>query len=176
MELRTIEPPHLPLIYRAVVHPRDGYRWRFRGATPDFGHFESTFSDGVLAQYLVVERTSGTPQGLVVAYNARFDSGHCSIGFVRLSPGRNGEMLEGMFLLIDQLFRTWPLRKVYAEIPEFNYIHLFGDAEQVAPPFPIEGRLTEHEYFADRWWDLITMSIRRDEWDKAATRWRPFLR
>lgn len=174
--LRPIEPAHFPLMYRATVDPADGFRWRFRGSTPSFAEFQNRLYDGVLCAFVVADKATGQPHGWVTAYNARFDAGHVWLGFVRF-PGasRAGEMTEGLFLLLEHLFSRWSFRKVYAEIPEFNWTHLVGASPDEPFLFPVESRLVGHEYFDGRWWDLLTVAVWRERWDDIATVWRPFL-
>lgn len=174
--LVPIEPGHLPQMYRASVDPDEGFRWRFRGSTPSFAEFQARLYEGVLCSFVVVDRNNGTTHGWVTAYNARFDAGHAWIGFVRF-PGaaRAGEMTEGLFLLLEHLFSRWAFRKVYAEVPEYNWVHLIGGKPGDAFLFPIEGRLVGHEYNANRWWDLLTVAIWRERWEEVAGPWRPFL-
>ncbi|MCB0974049.1 MAG: hypothetical protein KDB86_05755 [Actinobacteria bacterium] len=120
VRLSPVDESAFPALYRASLDPESGYRWRFRGATPDFGSFVQTLFAGTKAQFLVTG-VDGHVYGLVAAYSDQADLGHCYIAFLRCSQRRsNGEMYEGMFLFVEYLFSTTPYRKLYAEVPEYN--------------------------------------------------------
>lgn len=103
------------------MEPENGFRWRYRGQTLDPASFAESLHNGTYAQYLVAGKSDRHIYGLVVAYAANPGLGHCYIGFQRSSQRRpQGEMLEGMFLFLRYLFDSNPLRKIYAELPDYN--------------------------------------------------------
>lgn len=126
-----------------------------------------TLFAGTKAQFLVTG-VDGHVYGLVAAYSDQADLGHCYIAFLRCSQRRsNGEMYEGMFLFVEYLFSTTPYRKLYAEVPEYNDsvmgLSRFG-------PFKEEGRLLEHDFHDNRWWDRLLLAVYRDTWDTGPLR------
>ncbi len=76
-------------------------------------------------------------------------------------------MAEGMFLLIDHLFASFPLRKAYAEMSATN------SAVMGLPsgPFVEEGRLADHDFVDGQYVDHVYISVSRCSWDEFA---RPF--
>ena len=34
------------------------------------------------------------------------------------------------------------------------------------PAFAVEGRLTEHEYYGERYWDVVVVALRREGWQE----------
>lgn len=171
--LRPVLPEHLPLLYRSALDPASGPRWRFRGATPSIEQFTRSLYEGTLAQYLVTHRDTGVICGLVALYSARFDAGTCSIAYTRVGDRRGGgEMLLGMFHLIEHAFQQWDLRKIYAEVPGYNEELIDG---LVGSLVDVEGRFRDHEYAFGRWWDLTTVAIWRDRWEAYAELWRTYL-
>ena len=125
--------------------------------------------EGVLAQFMVEGVADGRSHGLVCAYDPRMEQGCASIALVRTAadPG-HGEVLEGLGLLIDHLFATWPLRKLYAEVPGFNADGLVAADD---PVVRVEGRLVDHCYVQGRWWDQIILAIWRECWLVERRRW-----
>lgn len=166
--LRTVISDDLPSLYAAAINPQHGYRWRFKGATPSMQHFVDTLHQGALAQFCAVDAITGDLIGLTTAYNSRQDNGTCYVAFQRATPTSSphaGEMFEAIFLLVEYLFRTWPLRRLYGEVPGFNYDQ-FASGEGSA--FVVEGRLREHEFHAGQWWDLVLIAIERRHWARFA--------
>ncbi len=115
------DPSVMGELYRAALDPSWSYRWRFRGATPSPQAFGALLFEGVHCQLVARHPVSHELLGLVVAYDYQPEPGHVKVGFVRTAAGAlGGLMIEAMFLFVDHLFRTFPLRKVYSEVPEYN--------------------------------------------------------
>jgi RimJ/RimL family protein N-acetyltransferase len=169
--LRPLQPNDVPQLYEASIDPRSGYRWRFRGATPSFQVFSEALYQGVLAQFAVVDQRNGVLQGLVSAYNAQLESGWVYVAFQRAagSQARAGQMIEGMVLLIDYLFETWRLTKVYTELPEYNYQSILANLESLFVP---EGCFRDHLFHQDRYWDVYTTATYREPWQAFSRAWR----
>lgn len=169
IRLRSVEQDDLPVLYAAAIDPQSGYRWRYRGATPSPTAFQETMYHGTLTQ-LMVEDRSGAAHGLVAAYNANIDLGHCYLGFYRVRSGvaSQGEMTEGFCLFLDYIFRTWPFKKIYCELPEYSLGFVTGyDADIVKQ----EGCFVDHYYHDGAFHDLITIAIYRDPFLNLANRW-----
>jgi hypothetical protein len=115
------DPAVMGDLYRAALDPGSSYRWRFRGATPSPQEFGALLFDGVHCQLVARHPVSHELLGLVVAYDYQPEPGHVKVGFLRTAAAAlDGSMVEAMFLFVDHLFRTFALRKVYAEVPEYN--------------------------------------------------------
>jgi len=108
----------------------------------------------------------------VVAYDPVHEYGTCSLAFQRIGQSVvGGEMFLGMFHLIEYVFAHWNMRKLYADVPEYNESHL-GDGFGVLTE---EGRLREYVYFDGRFWDRIFYAIDRRRWEELAELARPYL-
>ncbi|HWJ60420.1 MAG TPA: hypothetical protein VNS19_00495, partial [Acidimicrobiales bacterium] len=119
--LRPIEEGDYRAIYQASIRPESAFRWRYRGATPSIERFVAGLHDGVLAQHMI-QAVDGPTVGLVVAYQASMESRTAYFGLLRTAESsQEGRMFEGLMLFIKFLFDTWDFRKLYAEIPEFNF-------------------------------------------------------
>lgn len=79
----------------------------------------------------------------------------------------SGIALEPVRLFVDYLFDVWPFRKLYFELPEFNYQQFSSVAEG---PLRVEGRLVDHDYFGGRYWDRLILAVHRghpgDRWGR----------
>jgi RimJ/RimL family protein N-acetyltransferase len=162
IRIRPIFPDDMSFLYQLSVMPETGYRWRYRGAVPSPEQFARDQTQGLLVQFLVEDRRNNHPVGTVAAFNAGLKNGTASFGVVLLPAYANrGVGMEATALLIDFLFRVWPLRKLYTHTPEWN-MSQFGSV--IGRVLREEGRLREHEFYYDRFWDLIILALTREEW------------
>jgi RimJ/RimL family protein N-acetyltransferase len=155
-------PPNYDYLYRLFTTGDTGWRYRFRGATPNPEVFPDLLWESVLSQKLVVRPVDGAIMGVVqlTDYNAR--SRTCSLSIVA-DPNfrRLGLVTTAAVLFVSDAFRTWDLRKIYLNVLEFNLHQIAG----YTGLFTEEGRLRAHEWHDGSWWDLITFAIYRDRFD-----------
>ena len=175
VSLAPLTDGDLGALYAAAINPRVSHRWRFRGRTPSPEEFRATLYKGSLAQFMIKARSvGGEPIGLVSAYDADMISGHCYAAVQRTPHGTSNEavghglMIEGVLTFVQYLFDHFSLRKIYFEIPEYNRDFLNSDGGLLEQ----EGRLIEHQYYADRYWDLYTYALYRSKWEEIAPLFR----
>lgn len=156
--LRPVQQSDLTALYTLATHPQTAFRWRYRGAPPPMDTFAKELWAGVLAQYVVRPARDNDAAGLVVAYSP--DEGHAYLGAV-FDPAHTGSGLAAQAVMVfaRYLFHSFPLRKLYLEIPEFNMPQLRSGAGRL---FQVEGVLREHCYYAGRWWDKHIAAIYPD--------------
>lgn len=94
VRLRPIRPPDFQWLYEVAASPRTGYRWSFRGVTPNPQTFADTLYRGTLAQFVVEKRGTGEVCGLVDGYDASLADRHVKIAIVSAS-GPNAPMPDG---------------------------------------------------------------------------------
>jgi RimJ/RimL family protein N-acetyltransferase len=170
VRLRPIEATDIDPLYRGAIRPGAGYRWRFRGTTPSPADFRDRLFDGCLAQFVITGHDDSRPHGLVVAYDADMGGRHVSFGFYRSTddhPAR-GEMIEGAFVFLDYLFRTWDFHKIYLEVPAYN-LALFD--EFVGTLIRSEGALEGHLFHGGVRHALHILAIYRDHFEPFADAW-----
>lgn len=136
-----------------------GSRWKFRGATPNPGEFEATMWAGVHAQFVVTE-PDGRPAGLVGLYNTNLVANHSHL-FAIAEPDRRGAVTDAAVELVTWAFGEFELAKIWIEVAEYN-LEQFGSVTSLAT---VEARLTNHEYWRGRYWDLVIASITTSTWD-----------
>ena len=164
VRLTPLDDASYPGLFHAAMEPENGFRWRYRGQTLDPASFAESLHNGTYAQYLVAGKSDRHIYGLVVAYAANPGLGHCYIGFQRSSQRRpQGEMFEGMFLFLRYLFDSNPLRKIYAEIPDYNE-QIIGLGKSGL--FEEEGRFKDHDFHAGRYYDRRVFACTRQAWDE----------
>jgi len=171
--LRPVQQSDVSLLYRAAQSPRSAFRWRYRGALPPpTQQFVDLLHEGVLAQFIVEAKADGSAQGLVVAYDAIHEYGTCCVAFQRIGPSvGGGEMFIGMYHLIEYVFSRWSMRKLYADVPEYNLEYIGGSFG----PLREEARLRECVYYDGRYWDRVFFVVERESWESWAQVARPYL-
>lgn len=135
--------------------------YRFRGFTPSPDQFLRTLWEGVVAQFTVTT-LGGAPVGLVTAYSADFRNGHARLAGALLPNVPPAFSAEAFSLFVDYVFRVFDFRKLYGEVLEFNFAQF--ESGLSSESFEIEGRLKEHEYHDGKYWDLVYISLFRDDW------------
>lgn len=155
--LTPVVPEMHRWLYELAISEAVGFRWRFRGTIPPFEVFVRELWNGVLTQFVSVSARDGSPQGLVVAYNQDFVQGFAYVGAV-FSPSVTGTgvAIEAVGLFTEYLFGTWPFRKLYLEMPEFNYSQIASGAGSY---FEVEGRLRNNDFYAGRYWDKLILAV-----------------
>lgn len=158
--LRPIKPSDYEFLYSISTAPENLVRWRYRGATPSSEAFTRSLWQGVLTQFVITRAGEAEPLGLIVAYNADLRN-QTVYAAVMLAPSleKQGWVLDATALFLVFLFQTWPFRKIYYEMLEFNYARI---ASGEGRHFCIEGRLREHEFHDGRYWDFFTLAVYRE--------------
>lgn len=153
--LVPVRRDHLPSLYTMVTHPDTAPHWRFRGGYPSPEQFEQTLWQDVAAQFALEQR--GRCVGWVVAYKPEFAQGHVHVAACSAPESLGtGAAIEGLGLLIDHLWRAWPLRKVYMETSERSYPQFASGEGRI---FEVEGRLRQHEFYDGRRWDKLVLAL-----------------
>jgi RimJ/RimL family protein N-acetyltransferase/aryl carrier-like protein len=156
--LRPVQQGDLTALYTLATHPQTAFRWRYRSVQPTMDTFARELWTGVLVQYVVRPARGDDAVGLVVAYSPAEE--HACLGAV-FDPAHTGSGLaaQAVMAFARYLFHSFPLRKLYLEIPEFNMPQLHSGAGRL---FQVEGVLREHCYYAGRWWDQHVAAIYPD--------------
>ena len=162
VRLRALGPQDLDWLRAAETGEFLAFRWRLHGAHPSPGEFVEQLWRGALALF-VVER-AGTPVGVLSAYQADHRNGHCRVAAARLDPdgSMDTSFMSGFGLFLEYLFAGWPFRKLYLETPEFNLGQFASAVDRGI--FRVEARLEEFVFLADRYWDVLFLSVDRDSW------------
>lgn len=159
LALRPLEAEHVPFLYYLATSELTGFRWRFRGAVPSAETFQTALTQGVMTQFVVVLEDSGEPVGEVVAYNADHPNGTAYVAAVFRPDLMHTGLPVGAFLLfLRYLFQVWNFRKVYLEMPSYNFELI---ASGTGRWFDIEGRLRDFTYYAGQFWDEYLLAICR---------------
>ena len=160
--LRPVTPEDYQSLLRVELSEQLGPRWRFRGSTPSPEQWSQATWSGTLAQFLAVARPSDRPLGIVAVHQANFQDGFAYMSAARFEPSRpSPAMMFAVAIFLNYVFTCWDFRKLYMEVPEYNYAQFASVIKRFAK---MEGRLTGHTYFAGRYWDQMILAIYRDHW------------
>jgi RimJ/RimL family protein N-acetyltransferase len=152
----------VPLLQQLDADPETTIRWRWRGMTPDPGRWARSTFDGTLAQFLVVARKDDEPVGVIALYEANFQDKYATFAAARFdNTRRSTAMILGLAIFLRYTFACWDLRKLYMELPEYNYAQFASGAGRL---FELEGRLRDHYWYDGRLWDQLVLAIHRDTW------------
>jgi hypothetical protein len=159
--LRPVTPGDYGWMQKADSAGDLSIRWRFRGATPSPEQWLQSIWGGTLAQFLVVERRGDQPKGVVALYRVNFQHGHGALAAARLTDETSPVMVLGIALFLRYVFTCWNLRKLYMEVPEFNYPQM---ASGLGRLFEVEGKLRDHTFYDGQYWDELVLAVYRDAW------------
>ncbi|WP_117215473.1 GNAT family N-acetyltransferase [Allorhizocola rhizosphaerae] len=157
LRLAPLTPDDLGFLYALAVEPETGFRWRYRGSIPPIERFKAELWNQVLIQFVVRRIEDDLPVGHVVAYGDELSLRHTYLGAVfhpRITGG--GLAAQAVALFARYLFRTFPLNKIYMEIPGINWPQLQSGQGRL---FQVEGVLRDHDYYAGRLWDKYVCAL-----------------
>nr|MDT0659074.1 GNAT family N-acetyltransferase [Micromonospora sp. DSM 115978] len=159
VKLGAIEPDDINFLYALAIRPETCFRWRYRGAPPSFERFVDDLWRQVLVQFVARRATDNQPVGHVVAYGADPAMRYLYIGTV-FQPQYAGSGLaaRAVAAFVRYLFHTFPLRKIYLEVPGYNWAQISSGQGRI---FHVEGVLRDHDYYAGRDWDQYLCAIYR---------------
>ena len=162
VHLRIVVPDDYTYLQLVETSGELAPRWRLRGSTPSPQDWVQGSWSGVLAQFMIVANRDQTRVGLVTAFQANFQDGHARLAATRFDPhSRSPLMVLGFGLFVEYVFRCWNLRKLYLDVPEYNYAQLASARDRI---FTLEGRLRDHYYFDGQYWDQLLLAIYREMW------------
>jgi RimJ/RimL family protein N-acetyltransferase/acyl carrier protein len=168
LRLMPVLPASTPFLYELAVTPEIGFRWRYRGSVPSYPQFEQELWQGVLTQFVIESIETGRPVGHAICYNPEFALGYAYVGAaVSADYTGSGLAVEALDLFVRYVFDIWPFRKLYFEVPEFNYPQFSGaDRKKSAGgALELEGRLRRHDFYRGRYWDRLILAVYRDSTD-----------
>lgn len=159
--LTPVRPDDAGYLYGLAVRPETCFRWRYRGAPPPFNRFADDLWNQILVQYVTRRADDDQPVGHVLAYGADPSMRYAYLGAV-FEPAYIGTGLAArvVAIFVRHLFHTFPLHKLYLEVPGFNWAQMQSGEGRL---FRVEGVLADHDYYAGRYWDQYVCAVYRDK-------------
>lgn len=165
--LRPVAAEDLSTLRMTDLSPELGVRFRHRGATPGVSQWVQA-NDSALAQFLVTRVEDNRAIGLVAAYNQSFQDQYVYFAVAAFGQAPRAPLVTmGSILFLDYVFRCWAFRKIYVEILGYNMAAI----RRRQSLFVEEGRLRDHAFYDNRWWDKAILALYREDWEQRAGRW-----
>lgn len=165
--LRPVDPRDIPKLYEISTSERNGFRWRHRGSFPSLQQFEAELHRWAFQQLVVIAPESNEVIGHVVAYNHDVINSHCCVA-VLMSEAAVGRRRgrEALDLFVMHLFRSYPLRKIYAEVPGATVTGVEPSTvgDDTMQRFAIEGTLRRHWFIDGDYQDMVVVATYREAW------------
>jgi RimJ/RimL family protein N-acetyltransferase len=120
---------------------------------------ESTLRE---TQSYLITLPDGQPIGFLQAYDMNLVEGWCSALFYVTREYRRGpHPAEAGLILVDVLFKYFPLRKIYGDVFEYN-----EDSYKILVNggFREEARLPNHIWYESRYWSVIKLALYREDY------------
>lgn len=169
--LRPVNRPDFPTLYRwrseLATMPTWTANYRRAVRFEEFiAEADAWLRDSITM--MAVDLGTGEPVGFARAYHLNLVDGYVYVqGFADERYRLSRHVAETTVLFGTYLFEQFPIRKICAEVFAFNesVVRLnrkvgFRDA----------GKLREHIWFKDRYWDLQQFEMFREDWDEAVRR------
>ena len=169
--LRPAAWDDLELFYKWRSDIAELHLWSMLRRVTSLKEFEPEF-DRLLAgnaTFVVVLKETGGEAGFVQAYGFNLEQGWASfMMYMDRACRAPGVTLEAGLLLMSYLFDSFPLRKLYAEVFEYN-----TESERILLRlgFVEEARLREHVWYRDRYWDHLRLALYREKWESQRSRY-----
>ncbi len=174
VRLRPLAQSDFEFVYQLAADEEVGFRWRTRGMTPAPEAFLGLLWSGVDVQFTIVDGRTERLVGLVTAYGGDAQAGHVRMAMMAVPDVMgSGWIIEAATLFIDYLFAVMNLRKIYFDVPGFNFDTSLG---RLGRWFRTEGTLRDHDYYGGRYWDQHILALYRDDWAEPAPRASSFPR
>lgn len=152
----------LPFFHELATSIPTGRRFTLAGAGMSLQRFSASAWEGVLCHLLISGRASYSRLGVFTVASADMRNSTAYVSIVGdSSVAGTGLVAEGLCLCLDYVFDTWPFRKIYGEVPEYNYDRFSSGDHRF---FTVEGRLTRHLYMAGGLRDVLILAISRERW------------
>ena len=159
--LTPVQPDDLTFLYGIAIHPDTSYRWRYRGAPPSVERFAESLWKQVIVQFVARRSGDREPVGHLIAFGADPHMLNAHVGAVFLPEyAGTGLAAQAVGTFLRYLFQIFPFRKLYLEIPGFNWPQVRSGEGRL---FQVEGVLREHSYYAGRYWDEYLCAVYADQ-------------
>jgi hypothetical protein len=167
--LRPVLPSDYGWLYEAYLRP-DAAGRNFNGRTPRPEEFQSILWANTSTMFIVAGKRDGKSHGIVSIVNDHAESGFCTLKAMRFTAGQPttfGIVFDGLYLLVEHVFSTTPMRKIYFSVPEWLMPYVAGLDEVIVQ----EGLLRDFSWQGDRLWNAGQFALWRDSWLGFQQRW-----
>lgn len=175
MRLRSVREEDYRVLFNWRTDAFEFHLWDSLRRLPTFEDFKQQTQEMLrrTISFMVIANKDDDHVGLVQAYGINPEANHCfTMAYIAPAYRRKPHAAEGYIALLESLFRTMPLRKVYADIFDFNSHPM---KPLMAGGFVEEGCFREHTWHDDRYWDVTRLAMYRERWMEVRARARRLL-
>lgn len=162
--LRPVQEDDLPFLFRLWADPTRTQLWlRARPVLDEAGFHQAwrNMSNNLFGAKFIIE-SAGQPAGLAFDYDRTVEDGWTkAITLLRPESIGSGAGAIATTLLMDWLFSSLPLRKVYHEVYGFNS-NVLGMWRKLG--LEEEGVLKADRFWNGAYWDLHIFALYREGW------------
>lgn len=110
---------------------------------------------------IIINARKQIPVGFIYSYNYNLKDNYLYIAICIEKKERNGVVgAEAGMIFLDYLFKSYPIRKVYCTVYEYNKMSM---SFLKNAGFKTEGILKEHKYFAGKYYDMNILTFYRED-------------
>ena len=166
--LTPLQENDYPVLYQWFSDPTELHLWSRIRRLMSFAEFVEDVKRRMQWGLVVIGRdgASQMPKVFLELYDMALGDGTAAFLIYLAEPQRNaGYGILATIEFLSYAFRSYPLRKIYAENYEFNEHAI---ALNLAGGFREVGRLKKHLWWRDRYWDQIRFAITRETFEQLA--------
>lgn len=174
--LRPVRREDYEDLYSWRIDTEHLHRWSPTRRLVTFDEFIAELNNHISSSLLLtaIEVKTGDAVGFVQVYGASPIDGFAHL-LIYVDPDywNRGYAVEIGLLVTRHLFQNYGMRKIYAEVYEFNeqsrrLVERLG--------FVLEGTRRKHLWYNDRFWDVYLYALYREEWGIRHSRWDDLMR
>lgn len=159
--LVPVHRAHIPHMLRWETDTASAPLWTNRRIVPSALDYDSYLADRLRGYYhccFIVEHV-GRPIGFIYSYDANLVDGYAFVTvFVERTARRFGYGAVASLLMYEYLFATFPLRKLYCDVFEYNGASLKA---MTGGGFVVEGAFAEHRWHDGRYHTMYRLALTR---------------
>jgi len=170
LHLSPAQEDDYPALYEWFSDMSELHLWTNARQPVSFEDFVSDTKSRMRTSLIMVirETQSGVPIGIFQLYDIAAADGTAAFLIYIAKPWRSaGYGQLATHEILSYVFRSYPLRKIYADVYEFNKLSALL---LLAGGFHEVGRLKQHLWWRDRYWDIAKYSCCREDAEALLTR------
>jgi len=163
VRLVPLKRDHWELLFQWESDPASLYLWTMRKDVPSETEFYDTLVSRLRGYYhtvFLIQNTQDEPAGFTYSYDANLVDGYVfTTTFLQPGHRERGLGAKAGLLFYDYLFAYFPIRKLYADVFEYNKasLSLLKNAG-----FEVEGTFKHHRFFGGQYWTLYRLALYRE--------------
>jgi RimJ/RimL family protein N-acetyltransferase len=168
VSLRPLTEVDMPILYQWRNDPEYLFLWSVPRRLISYSEYVTNLNRSLQSTIdvwlMIVHTESNKPIGFVYSYDTNSWDGFTFLTMFLVSTSRGKQMgRDAGLMFVNYLMDYLPLRKIYADVFEFNSISKNFLAEY---GFVQEGVFPSHRYYQGEYWSLYRMALYREKWNE----------